>query len=182
MRIGVVGFSRYRCVHFRAPWRSSGSSGVVGFTQVRSGCRWVHQLSWVSLERALEVVGLILRASFGSSVVGLGWLGSFACILRVVVFIEGGWVPSGAPWESLGSSRVIGFALARPVGSWVHSVSLIRLGALWGSSGSSTVFGFARLRPVDRWVRLESLGSLVCSMVFVGFNRDRWGHSGGLLC
>ena len=42
--LGVVGFSRYRCVHFRAPWRSSGSSGVVGFIQVRSGCRWVHQL------------------------------------------------------------------------------------------------------------------------------------------
>ena len=58
---------------------------VVGSTRVRTGGRKVHQASMFSLLCALEDIG----------------------------FIQGRWVHSGAHWESLGSSGVVGLNCMR---------------------------------------------------------------------
>ena len=42
-----MGVTRGGWVHAGAPWNSSGSFGVVGFTQVRPGGLWVHSGGWV---------------------------------------------------------------------------------------------------------------------------------------
>ena len=59
-----------------APWRPSGSCGLVGFILARPD---VHSggLSGCSFGRALVVIGFIL-----------GSLGSFGCALRVVGFVQ----------------------------------------------------------------------------------------------
>ena len=54
--MGDVEFIRGRCVHWVAPWGSSGSYGVAGFIDVRpEGCQ-VHP---VSLDPFLGVVGFV---------------------------------------------------------------------------------------------------------------------------
>ena len=77
--------------HSGTPWRSFGvggftrvrSSVVVGFTRVRPGERWVYPGSLGSLRCALGIVVFIP-----------GLVHS----MRVVGFIRGRWVHSGAPW------------------------------------------------------------------------------------
>ena len=171
---GVVWFVRGRRVHSRAPWRSFGSSGVVGFARIRSGCLWVHPAS----------------------------LGSHALPLGVVRFTRVLWVHSGTLWGSLGSSRIDEFIRVRPWGHWgrwfhsgtswghwVHPGSMDSLGfslelvgfilSRWVDSGSplgsSGVVGFTRLRHWGRWVHPETLGF---ALGYVWFIRDRWVHSG----
>ena len=68
------------------------SSGVVGFTCARPGCRWVHP----------------------------GSLGSQAGALGVVRYIWGRSVHLHALCGSLGSSGVVGFTSVRPRGRWFH--------------------------------------------------------------
>ena len=46
----AVGFIRGRWIHWGAPWGSSGSSGVTGFTGMCPGVRRVHPGSLASLE------------------------------------------------------------------------------------------------------------------------------------
>ena len=81
--------------------------GVVRFSLVRPGGRWVHP-------------GL-----FGSLVFALG----------VVGFIRGRWIHSGTRWGSLDSTGVFGFTKVSAGvvgfirGRWVHSSSR------WGSLG-----------------------------------------------
>ena len=150
----------------------SGAPGEFRFMRGRcrvcSGVRWVHP----------------------------GRLGSLWCANGVIGFILGRWVHSGAPWVSLGSSRV---ALGYARGGWVHPVSLESLGSAlgvggfirnrcvhsdtpWGLLGSSGVVWFTRERPVGRWVHAGSLGSsgvaFVHALGVVGFIRCCWVHSG----
>ena len=90
-------FFRVSLVHSGAPWGVLGSSGVVGFTPVCPGGIWIHLGSfgfvWFTRERP-GIVGFML----------------------VVGFVQGRWVHSGAPWESLGLTGVVGFTWVRP---WV---------------------------------------------------------------
>ena len=83
---GSLGF------HSGATWRSLGISGVVGFTCVRSGGRWVHP----------------------------GSLGSHGFALWIVGFILGCRVHSHAPSGSLGSSGVVRYTRVRPGGRRFH--------------------------------------------------------------
>ena len=193
--LSSLGSSGSLGVYSGATWRSLGLSGVVGFTRVRSGGRWVHP----------------------------GSLGSHGFALWIVGFILGRRVHSDAPSGSLGSSGVFWFTRVRPGGRWFHLGSpcslwcpqivfwLIRchsgaplgpLGSFWflallvfaqgvlgfilvstggrcvhlRSLGSSGVVWFNRVRPGGRWVHPGSLGSLVCAQ----FNRvcvvGRWLH------
>ena len=76
-----------------------GSSGVVGFTRVRAGGRWIYSGSLCSLGFALWVVGFALG---------------------VVRFMRGLWIHLISLWGSLGSSGVVRFTRVRPGGRWVH--------------------------------------------------------------
>ena len=87
--IGLSGVFRF-CS--RAAWVSFILSGVVGFTCVQPGCRWVHA----------------------------GSLGSQAHALGVVGYIHVRWVHSRALCGSLVSSEVVGFTHVRLRGRWVH--------------------------------------------------------------
>ena len=114
---------RVRWVHSVSRWGSLRSSGVVGFTRVRTAARSVHPGSlWFTSVR--------LGCLFGSSRVVRFTL------VRVVGFIRGRWVHSGSPWGSLGSSWVVGFTRVRYLGRWVHPGLLDSLGITLG------VFGF----------------------------------------
>ena len=90
-----AGFIKCLWVHSNSPWVSLGSSGVVGFTRVRPGVRWVHLQSFGSLAFALEVVGFTRRRPEGR------WVHA------------GGWVHSGSPWGSFGSFGVVEFTRIR---------------------------------------------------------------------
>ena len=88
---------------------SLGSSGVIGFTHVRPGGRWVHVWSFgVSL-----VVGFT-RMCHGVRRVHPVSLGSLACAHRFNEFIRGRGVHLGPPWVSLLGSSVVA------VGHCVH--------------------------------------------------------------
>ena len=128
--LGVLGIMRGRCVHSRSRWGSLGSSGVVGFTLVRAGVRWVHSRS----------LGSFIRDRWVHSVSPWGSL-SFL-------------------WWSLSSTAVVGFTWVLPGDRWVHPVSIGSIGFALGfvqfirgrcvHSGS----------PWGSWVHPESLGSL----------------------
>ena len=100
---GVVGFTKVRAglfefiggrwVHSGSRLVSLGSFGVVVFTRVHAGGRWVHP----------------------------GSLGSLRFALGVIWFIWGHWIHSGSRSGSLGSSGVVGFTWFRPRGRWVRS-------------------------------------------------------------
>ena len=156
----VVGFILGRSVHLGAPWGSLCSSGVVGFTPVRPGCRCVHPWSLGSLGCALLVVGFIrggTQVCPGGSWVHPGSLGSLGCALGVVAFIRGRWIPS--PWGSLGSYGVVWFTLVRPWCLWVHPGSFGLVGSALVWVGFMWVVGFIRGRCVHSGVPWESLGS-----------------------
>ena len=112
------------------------------------------------------------------------------CALGVVGFIRGRWVQSGAHCGSLGSSGVVGFTRVGlgdpsvhpgslgslvcalgvvectrvpPAGRWVHS------GAPCESLCPSLDVVFACVRPGIPLVHPGLLGSLGCSLRFVGF-------------
>ena len=87
--LGVVGFIRGRLEHWGLPWVLIRSTGVVGFTWVRDGCRCAHK----------------------------GMLSSLRFALGFDAFIQGRWVLSDSPrgsfdsiWSSLGFALgVVGF-------------------------------------------------------------------------
>ena len=141
-----------------------GSSGVVGFTRVRSERRSVHPGSLGTLGGALVVVGFIR-----GHLVHPGY-----SILGVVGFIRGRWLHSGVPWGSLRSSGIVGFTAVRPGcsgfirGRWVH------LGSLWRSFGSSGVVELTRVRPGGHSVHPGSLGSLGLAQGIVRLIRGCW--------
>ena len=75
-----------------------------------------------------------------------GTLGSLGCTPRILEFIRGHWVHWGAPWGSLGSSRVAGFLRVRPAG---RQGSLGVEGLIVGGGGAlgySGVVGFIVMR------------------------------------
>ena len=84
---------------------SLGSSGVVKFTLVHPGGRWVHS----------------------------GSLGSLRFTLGVVAFTQVR--HSGSLWRSLGSSSAVEFTRVRPGGHWVHPGSLGSFGFSLGVIG-----------------------------------------------
>ena len=108
--LDVVVLIQDRSVDSHAPWVSLGSFGVVRFTRVRPGGRWVHS-----------------RAC--APVVHPESLGAHACVLG---FFRGGWVYSHAPWRSFDSYRVFGFTRTA-----LEEVGFIyvRLGGRWESLG-----------------------------------------------
>ena len=121
----VIEFIRRRSlgVHSVSPWRSLGSSWVIGLTRVRPRGRWVLPGSLNSLEFALGVAWFI-RCLW----VALGFDG----------FIRSLWVHWRSPWGSLGSQGfalwVVGFNRCR----WLHSGSFGSLGC------APVVVGFIR--------------------------------------
>ena len=148
---------------------SLGSSGVVEFTRVRPGGRWVHLQSlgpWHSPWKSL---------------------GSLGVALRVVGFMRGRWVHSGSPWGSFGSSWVVEFTRIRFEYRWLHPeplgsllFALVLVGFIrcrWvhsdsyqvGSLGSSAFVGFTSVRLGGRLVRRRSLGSLGVALSAIGF-------------
>ena len=110
-----------------------------------------------------------------------GSLSSLVCALGVIRFIRGCWVHRGAPWGSLGLSRVAVLYRVHPGDRRDHPGSLGSLGL------SSSTSGFIWVRPRGRRV---SLGSLGCALGVVGFTavagyievrpEDGRGHSGSL--
>ena len=167
------------------PWEWLGSSGVVGFTRVCTGNRWVHPVSLGSLGCALGVVCFI-RGSRDHSCAPKGSLGSLAHSLGVVGLMRDLWVHSRLPLGSLdtlgvveftharpvliGSAVVVVFIGARPGGRWVHTGLLVSDGwvhsrAPCGLLGSSRVVGFAQVRPWGRCVHRGSFCSLRCGVV-----------------
>ena len=80
----------------------SGSSGVAGFIVVRVCARRVHAGS--------GFIG-VRPGACRAHVVSLSLL---VCALGVVRFIRGSWVHWGAPWGSLGSSRVAALYRVHP--------------------------------------------------------------------
>ena len=88
------------------------SSGVVGFTRVRPGCRWVHPESLDSFGCALGDVGFTQLRLVGR----LAHQVSHGFTLGVVGFIPGGWDNSCAPRITLGSSGVVGLTRVCPEG------------------------------------------------------------------
>ena len=139
---------RGRLDHSGAHWVTLGSCRVVGFTQVRTGCRWVNQGSlgsdlafgliqghWKSLEIALGIVGLI-------------W---------------GRWVHSVNP-------EIVGFIRRVSLGSFgVVLFTRMSPGGCWVPPGSSGIFEFTPVRPGGRCVHPGSLGSFTCDLGVVGF-------------
>ena len=133
------------------------SSGVVGFTRVRAGGRWVHPGSLGSLGFALVSLGSSGVVGFSLVHAGGQWgsLCSRGFALGVVGFILGRWVHSGSRWGPLGllgslvsAMGFVGFSRSR----LVHSCSLSRsLGSPWGS--------FIRGRWVHSGCPYGSLGS-----------------------
>ena len=114
--------------------------------------------------------------------------------MRVVGFIRGRWVDSGAPWGSLGSSGMVGFTPVRPGDLWVHLGSFGSLGCAMGVvgfirgrwdhegaplclMGSSCVVGFTRVRAAGHCVYPGWLGSLRFALEVTGFIRGRRVHS-----
>ena len=94
-----------------------GSSGVVGFTGVRTAGRSVDPGSLGALAFAFGVVGFIL-SRFVHSGSPWWWLG----LCRVVAFIWGRWVQTVSPLVSLCSSMVVGITQVRIRCRWVHPV------------------------------------------------------------
>ena len=125
--LGVVGFIRGHWVHKDSPWRQSGSSGVAGFTGIRTGCRRFHPGSLGSLGCAL-----------GAIVVHPGSLGSLRCALLSIGFIWGDWVHWGAHRGPSGSSGISGFTMVRPGDGRVHPM------VSSGSSGVAAMTGVLR--------------------------------------
>ena len=102
--------------------------GVVGFTRIRTGGRWVHpgllgsvvfalgSLGWSGIVRfnlvrvwlSLGSSGVVCSLLFALGVVGFA--------LAVVGFTRGRWVHLGFPWGSLCSSGVVWFTRIRPRG------------------------------------------------------------------
>ena len=121
VRAGVVGFIRNRWVHSGSHCGSLGSPGIVRFTQLRAGGRWVHPGSLGSLDLALADVGFALG---------------------VVGFMRGRWIHLDSPWGSLDSTGVVGFSRISPGVRLVHPRSLDSLGFALG------VVGFIRVRWV----------------------------------
>ena len=136
------------------PWGSSAPFGVVVFTPVRPGGRWVHSGCLDSRGNALCVVGVCwfhagapsrLSGSFrvagftrvrsGCRQVHSGSLGSRRCALVVVRFIQGHWVHSCALWGSWGPFGVVVFIRVRPGGPRVTYVTLGLLDTPWWSLG-----------------------------------------------
>ena len=144
----VVGFIRGRWVHSGAPWWSLGSSGVVGFTLVRSWVLWA-------------------RAS--CLCVHSGWLGSLGCALDRCIHPG----PLGSFVYSLG---VVGFILGgtreRPVVRWVYPRSFGTLGC------ALRVVGLILCRWVQSGATWRSLGLLGCTLGVVGFIQGRWIYFG----
>ena len=97
--LGVVGLTRGHWVHNDSPWRQSGSSGVAGFTGVRTGCRRFHPESLRSLGCAL-----------GAIVVHQGSLGSQRCAL-CSIGLSG---VTGFTGVRTGPSGSSGFTVVRP--------------------------------------------------------------------
>ena len=115
---------------------SLGSFGVVGFSRLPPGGRWVHLKSLGSFVCALRLVGCIRGRCFDSDA-RWGSLGSvaFRCGLGVVEFIQ---VRPGHRWVHSVSLGLFGL---QPVGRWVYSVSL-------GSFGCNTgVIRFIKVCP-----------------------------------
>ena len=154
-----------------SPW---GSSGVVGFTRLRTRWRWVHPGSLGSRGCALSVVRFI-RGRWVHSVVPWWSLGSSGVIWFTQVTLY--WVSlgsSGVPWGSLRSSGIVGFTAVCPGcsgfirGRWVH------LGSLWRSFGSSGVVELTRVRPGGHSVHPGSLGSLGLAQGIVRLIQGCW--------
>ena len=108
------------------------------------------------------------NCSGGGGSVRYGVVGFTGVRPGVFGFIQGRWLPWGSPWESLGSSGVVGFAGFRPGGHWVPPWSLCSLGFAQG------VVGFAGVCPGGRRVHPRSLGSLGFALRVVGFIRGGW--------
>ena len=100
-------------------------------------------------------------------------------------FIQCLWFHSHAPWGSIGSFRVVGFAHARPgchAGSyllfthvrpgcrWVHQRRVHRPASL-GLLATFVIVEFTRVRTAGRYVHP---GSLAYAVGVVGFIRARW--------
>ena len=160
-----------------------GLSGVVEFTRVGPGGRWVHPVSLV----ALVFNGFTRRCWFHWH---LSWesLGSQGFAVRVVGFMWCHWVHSGSPLELLGLSGDVGLTLVRPAGSSVHlrSMCVYILGfallvvryiqgrwvhshSPWVSLGSSRVVRFTLVRLVGGWIHPGSFGSLWFALRVVRF-------------
>ena len=130
--LGVDGFIRSRWVHSGSRWGSFSSSGVVVFTRVRPGGRWVRsRCHWVHAPS----------------------LGSLGFALRVVGFIRDRWVHSDSPFGSLGSSEFVGFTRVCPMCRCVHPTSLGSLSLALG------VVGFIWCRWVHSGSPWRTLGS-----------------------
>ena len=95
-----------------------------------------------------------------------GWLGS----LESALGYSGLWLGSCAPRQWLSSS---GFVRVRSSGGWVHPRSL---GALAGPLVVVNPLSLSSC-PGCRWVDQESLNSLTCAVVVVGFMGVCWIHS-----
>ena len=162
-----------RLVHSGAPWLLSGSFGVVGFIQVRPGCRRIHSWALGSFCCTLGVVAFI-----GGRWVQSATLDLFVCALVVVGFIRGRSIHSGAQWVSLRLFGDVGFIQVRPGGHWVIQVSAggcrVHSGSLGSFRCTLGIVGFIWGRWVQLGTPFELSGTLGSSLGVVVFIRGRW--------